>query len=277
MGYSDAWRGRINALAEGLGLPVQTLAVADIVRDDETEPAIRGELALRRAILDEVGLNGATVSPCTNCYNCKILSLVNAARYESANILFAHHADDALSSFLKSALMYLDRWRDGNETFDRARFRVLCMQIATDLRDGQSGAIDRLTALIASGHAQTSEPPVEQRDIKGQPYRIGRPMFFVPEATTAEVVRDLGLRAESSGCGHTAAAGTRTPREIVHYELLPFVAETDSGRAALQNLFDAVSAGLCDDGTTNIDVRGARHLILGARYKGGPETLSDRL
>ncbi|MDB5438335.1 MAG: hypothetical protein JWM33_762, partial [Caulobacteraceae bacterium] len=132
MGYSQAWRGRIEQLAESLRLSVQILTVADIVRNEEAEPAIRRELAIRRAFLDDDGASKQAVSPCTNCYNCKILSLVDAARRDSPNILFAHHADDALSSFLKSGLMYLDRWRDGNESFDRERFRSLGLQLAAD-------------------------------------------------------------------------------------------------------------------------------------------------
>ena len=277
MGYSQAWRGRIESLAESLRLPVQILTVADIVLSDETEPSIRRELTVRRAFLDEEGASRRTVSPCTNCYNCKILSLVDAVRGESPHILFAHHAEDALSSFLKSALMHLDRWQDGNETFDREKFRGLALRVAAELRAGTKGAVDRLTSLIDSGDAHTSEPPVERRKFKENGYRIGRPMFFVREAMTVAVTQDLGLCAESSGCGHSAAASTRTPREIVHYEILPFVAETDAGKAALGELFEAVAAGLAIDGSTGVDVRGVRHLLLGTRYKGGPDTLADRV
>ncbi|MEG8057048.1 hypothetical protein QP150_10165 [Sphingomonas sp. 22L2VL55-3] len=102
-------------------------------------------------------------------------------------------------------------------------------------------------------------------------------MFFVRESVAAQIALDLGIQAESSGCGHTAAAATRTPREIVHRELLPLVAETHMGKAVLQELLEAVVTGLRADGTASVDVRGVRHLALGERYKGGPGTLADRL
>lgn len=276
MGYSSTWRGRIEGLAQHLRLPLQTLTVAEIMQDDETEPAIRQELALRRAILDDTSPS-TQISPCTNCYNCKILSLVDFARLDSANILFAHHADDALSSFLKAALMYLDRWRDGNRSFDRDRFRAMGFKMAADLRNGNKTTEDELISLIASSHAHTSEPPMERREIKGYAYRIGRPMFMVKEAWTAAFVQDLEIRAESSGCGHTLAAATRTPREIVHLEVIPHVAETARGREALDDLWTAIAAGISRDGTASFDARGERHLLLGESYKGGPGTLADRL
>ncbi|MDB5439995.1 MAG: hypothetical protein JWM33_2422, partial [Caulobacteraceae bacterium] len=146
-----------------------------------------------------------------------------------------------------------------------------------DLQDGGRTTIALLTSLIDLGCAHTSEPPVERREFKENSYRIGRPMFFVQEATIVEAVQRLGVLAESSGCGHTAAMGTRTPREIVHYELLPFISRTDAGKAALREISEAVAAGLGKDGTTGIDVRGVRHLLLGANYKGSPDTLADRI
>lgn len=276
MGYSSTWRGRIEGLAQHLGLPLQMLTVAEIMQDDDTEPAIRRELVLRRAILDDTSPS-TQVSPCTNCYNCKILSLVDFARLDGGNILFAHHADDALSSFLKAALMYLDRWRDGNKSFDRDRFRALGLQVAADLRNGHKVSQDELISLIVAGHAHTSEPPIERREIKGYAYRIGRPMFSVKEAWTAAFVQDLEIRAESSGCGHTLATATRTPREIVHLEIIPYVAETARGREVLDDLRAAIAAGIGRDGTASFDARGERHLLLGDSYKGGPGNLADRL
>lgn len=276
MGYSSDWRRRIESLAEHLRLPLQTLTVAEIMQDDETEPAIRRELALRRALLDD-NRPSTEVTPCTNCYNCKILSLVDFARHENANILFAHHADDALASFLKAALMYLDRYRDGQMSFDRGRFRTLALRVANELKIGGQTTEEELIALIGLGHAHTSEPPMEHREIKGYAYRISRPMFGVREAWTAAFVRDLAIRAESSGCGHTLASATRTPREIVHLELIPHASATVAGRRALDRLRSAIATGIGKDGTASFDARGERHLLLGESYKGGPRTLADRL
>lgn len=277
MGYARDWRDRIERLATALGQPVEILVVADLVRDDLTEPGIKRDLAVRRAFLDSDGASDPAVTPCTNCYNCKILSLVDAARHDAPTILFAHHATDALSSFLKSALMHIDRWDDDNSAYERNRFRKLGTRIARDLRAGSPTQVDRLAELLDQGKAHTSEPPVERRSLQGQAYSIGRPMFFLEEAATTALVEALGVAAESSGCGHSAAASTRTPREIVHYELLPLIAETAAGRAAIQDISDLLAASLNADGTVQTDARQSRHMLLGAAYKGGPETLADRL
>lgn len=277
MGYAKDWRHRIARLAEALGLPVEVLVVANLVRNDLTEPGIKRDLAVRRAFLDGPSVSDPAVTPCTNCYNCKILSLVDAARHDAPTILFAHHATDALSSFLKSALMQIDRWDDDNPVYERHRFRELGTRIALDLRAGSAGQVDRLADLLNQGKAHTSEPPVERRALHSQAYTIGRPMFFLQEDATTALVETLGIVAENSGCGHTSAASTRTPREIVHYELLPLIAETAGGRASIQELSDRLAESLNADGTAPTDARQSRHMLLGTAYKGGPETFANRL
>jgi len=277
MGYNPEWRHRILTLGEALGQHIDIVVVADVMQDDRTEPGIRRDLALRRAFLDQDNSANPIVTPCTNCYNCKILSLVDATRRDVPTILFAHHATDALSSFVKTALMYIDRWDDGHRLFDRDRFRSLGKRMAQALRDGERSTMEKLTSLLDARLAHTAEPPFEHRMLQGHPYSIGRPLFFVQESATARLVRDLGIDAEGSGCGHTAAAATRTPREIVHHELLPMIAETEVGRTTLQDLAARLTDSLRSDGTIDIDIRAARHSLLGPDYKGGPTTLADRL
>lgn len=277
MGYSRDWRRRIEQLAVALGQQVEILVVADVMRNDLTEPGIRRDLALRRAFLDSPESAAPGITPCTNCYNCKILSLVDAARRDEPTILFAHHSTDALSSFLKSAVMYIDRWDMGNHVFERAAFRATATAVAKELRAGSERQLERLVDLLCNGRAQTSEPPVERRTLQGQSYIIGRPLFDLKEDATVALVKELGLQAETSGCGHSEAAASRTPREIIHYELLPFIAETAGGRSALEKLARHLTKSLNPDGTIPFDARESRHDLLGPAYKGGPETLADRL
>lgn len=277
MGYSDNWRHRIRALADVLALPIDIVEVASLISDDELDESVRKDLALRRAFLDSLEAGALMATPCTNCYNCKILSLVHADVGPGATILFAHHATDVLASFLKSVLMFHDRWAHGNTVFDRARFRSFGRDVAADLRTTESRYMGLFERYLEEGAAQTSEPPLEHRELHGRAYTISRPLFFVEERTTAALVASMELRAESSGCGHSAAASTRTPREIVHHELLPFVEETTDGRANLRRLFNLVVESVRVDGTVEVDVRTSRHLILGIEYKGGPNQLADRL
>jgi tRNA(Ile)-lysidine synthase TilS/MesJ len=277
MGYSSDWRGRIESIARSLSLPLEIITVSRLVEEAAVDPAVRKDLALRRAFLDGPGATAPAVTPCTNCYNCKIISLVHAGVSESPTILFAHHAQDVLSSFIKSGLMYIDRWEEGRRIFNKDAFRRLGNRVANELRRGHQATIDQFASLLLEGKAQTSEPPMERRTLHGRTYTIARPLFFVDESATAALAIATGARPEGSGCGHTAAAATRTPREIVHHELIPMISETAKGRATLRAFLELVASSLTVEGSLTFDVRGSRHLLLGTDYKGGPSDLADRL
>jgi hypothetical protein len=277
MGYSREWRGRIEEIARSLSLPLEIVSVSKLAEDQTVDADVRRDLAVRRAFLDSPAASAPTVTPCTNCYNCKIISLVYGAGPAPPNILFAHHSQDALSSFLKSALMYLDRWEEGRKVFDKGSFRNLGIQIANGLISGKQATFDKLVSLLAEGKAHTSEPPVERRTLHGHTYVISRPLFFLDEVDTTALAQAADVRPESSGCGHSTSSATRTPREIVHYELLPNIAATESGRASLNALLELLAQHLTADGAATTDARGNRHRLLGAAYKGGPGDLADRL
>jgi hypothetical protein len=277
MGYSREWRDRILAIAAHLDLPLEVHVVKSIMIDDQLDADARQDLLRRRTFLDSPAAAGPTVTPCTNCYNCKIISLVHGGSGHLPILYFAHHATDSLASFLKSALMFHDRWARGNSIFDRHRFRGLAQLVAEDLRGGRSEYLKIFRAYLEDGSAHTSEPPLERRYLHGVDYVIGRPLFFVAEETTAELAASLCVRTESSGCGHSISSKTMTPREIVHREMLPAIAETPQGHLNLQKLQEAIKGRLNTDGTAQADVRTSRHILLGSTYKGRPEQLADRL
>ena len=277
MRYSPAWRGRIMSLADRLGLGVDVIEVDTLIKGENLDSSARDDLAVRRAFLDKADSTGLSITPCTNCYNCKIISLVYGDKQPAGLLLFAHHARDVVSSFLKSALMFEDRWKHGHKTFDRTRYRRSAMAMADELCLDDAPTLNRLERILTDGFAQTSEPPLERRALHRYDYRIGRPLFFVDEETNAETVRKLGIPAESSGCGHSATATTLTPREIVHREMIPRLVQTHRGRQSLLRMHDMVTESLKVDGTVISDVRTHRHLLLGAEYKGGPEQLADKL
>lgn len=277
MGYNPMWRGRIETIARTLSLPLEIVTASTLVKDDTVAPEVRRDLALRRAFLDKLTAADSTVTPCTNCYNCKIISLVHADDSATQTILFAHHAQDALSSFIKSAIMYIDRWKEGRPVFNRDAFRHIGFEIANDLRSGKQSTVDFIASLLAEGKAHTSEPPIERKTLHGSAYVIARPLFFVDESATAALAKAVVAQPESSGCGHTMAATTRTPREIVHHELIPLVSETAAGRESLRTLLRLLADSFAPDGTAFVDVRGSRHVLLGPDYKGSPADLGDRL
>lgn len=277
MGYSSEWRGRIENIARALSLPLEIVTVAALVEDDSIDSAARNDLALRRAFLNGPGVDAPTVTPCTNCYNCKIISLVHAKGSVVPTIFFAHHVQDVLSSFIKSAIMHIDRWEDGHVIFDRNAFRRLGDRVADELRSGRQATVDQFASLLAERQANTSEPPIERRTLHSRTYMIARPLFFVDEAATTALAKASGAQPESSGCGHTTAAASRTPREIVHHELIPRISETSSGRDALRALLDLLATSLLADGSASFDSRSSRHLVLGSAYKGSPADLADRV
>ena len=248
-----------------------------MAKDDALDSEVRRDLVRRRAFLDNLAAN-PTVTPCTNCYNCKIISLVHADSSGTRTILFAHHAKDVLSSFMKSALMYIDRWEEGRRVFDRDAFRRLGTQIACELRLGDQALVDYLASLLAEGKAHTSEPPIERRTLHGRAYVIARPLFFVDEAATAVLAKTVVAQPESSGCGHSMASTTRTPREIVHHELIPVDLSDGggSGEACACSSACWPTASLRTAPQTS-NVRRSRHLLLGPNYKGSPADLGDRL
>jgi hypothetical protein len=213
MGYSAEWRQRIAVLADALSLAVDIIDVSSLINGSGLEEEVRRNLALRRSFLDAVDANTPTVTPCTNCYNCKIIALVHWRAPTDATVFFAHHAQDALSSFLKSALMFYDRWNNGRAVFERDEFRKLGNQVADELRAGDSRFVTLFRQYLAEGSAQTSEPPRERSLVHSRGCTIVRPLFFVEERATSALVAALGMRAERSGCGHSAAAASRTPRE----------------------------------------------------------------
>jgi tRNA(Ile)-lysidine synthase TilS/MesJ len=279
MGYSATWGARIIRLAETLGLPLTIKPVRDLIDDSSFEAEARRDLTLRRSLLEKLAITPApTTSPCTNCYNCKIISLVNGFQtFGESTLYFGHHATDMLGSFIKSALMYSDRWESGFEVFDRDRFRYHAIQLADALSARRRRTLCRLEHYLASGYASTSEPPVQRGNVHGRDYLILRPMIFATEADTATLTRTLPVRAESSGCGHTAAASTRTPREIVQLEALPLIEASTDGLKTLGWLQNLIIENLTPTGELTSDARQRRHEILGATYKGGRNELPDRL
>src|SRR5258707_677154 len=77
MGYSHLWRDRISLIGAHLDLPLEIVTVRSLMIDDNLDAEARHDLLRRRIFLDSPAAAGPTVTPCTNCYNCKIISLVH--------------------------------------------------------------------------------------------------------------------------------------------------------------------------------------------------------
>lgn len=166
--------------------------------------------------------------------------------------------------------MYHDRWVEGHSTFDRTHFIELMQRVIDDFRRPHSYFADVFLGYLDHGLAMTEEPAYEKNCLHKVEYEIARPLMLVDEETLraySQVV--LRVNVESSGCGHTMASITRTPRELVQYELLPVVRRDPVGRATLQRMKVAIIDELQPDGSLRADTRRKRDRILGADYKGG--------
>jgi tRNA(Ile)-lysidine synthase TilS/MesJ len=278
MGYSPRWGERVHRLADKLRVPIDVIRVAEVSDSGDVRAEVRADLHRRWNFLKTLEhappAKDEYVTPCTNCYNCKLISLTELRRSSSEILYFGHHGDDMLSSFLKSCLMYYDRWYNGHSTFTRDNFTCLLQVAGSDLANAQSLMAEQFLTFLAEGWASTEEPVYEEHVLHGRSYRIGRPLLAATEDMLRSYSDGLGLQVESSGCGHSKAQATRTPRELVQFELLPALRKHSAGRENLQRISAAIFHALTAQGSLRVDARRGRDALLGEEYKGG--VLSDK-
>ena len=211
MGYSPTWKDRIRGLARRLELDLVILDVRSMTKPTDPSDSIKADMSRRRAFLDDLARQPMeAVTPCTSCYNCKLLALVQSLEGDDSPLYFGHHGDDMISSFLKACIMYHDRWVDGHLSFLRSNYVALVRRLETDLLTAHSAFESSFLNFLDSGHAMTDEPPYEARTLHDVRYEIGRPLIHLEEDDLRAYTNALiGNCAESSGCGHTVALATR--------------------------------------------------------------------
>ena len=228
----------------------------------------REYLKSRIVMLDNIGSSSMEMrSPCTECYNTKVTLLkLEAERQGATAIAFGHHATDAIASFLKAALMYIDRWDRGHLIWKRQNFSALIDESAVEF-EAQSEAhpiLDQIGSLAATDLAATDEPPMQS---VGRRLRIVRPLFGVFEHEIKLLQNTNCSAPEPSGCGHGATKETETPREMIHYHLLNRLLMCSCGAEHLLQLHDLASSGIKEDGALKMNTRNMRSDLLGAQYR----------
>lgn len=270
MGYSPRWESRIKRIADHLELPLNVIKVAEVMKSDTVATQVRNDLAKRRNYLDKLAIvSDKNVTPCTNCYNCKIIAMTNHHQATDELLYFGHHSDDMMSSFLKSCIMYHDRWAEGHNVFERRNFVELAIRVTNDLMDNRSAFLKIFLHYLDTGLAATEEPVYENNNLHGTNYSVGRPLILVREEMLRAYSAALQLDVESSGCGHSVASKTRTPRELVQYEMLPALYRHPIGIRNSAQIEAAVFENLTSQGKLRIDARRNRDSLLGNAYKGG--------
>ncbi|WLS44758.1 hypothetical protein Q3V37_25750 [Micromonospora profundi] len=267
MGYSAAWERSVSANLHSLGFEPICIS-AKAAHASLPDGANRKSLLNLSLTAVSREMPDARFTACTGCYNSKVLVMLNYIRNLGGGpfdrIVFGHHATDAASSFLKAALMYIDRWDDGNSMYDPRRFRDLAVQYRSSVIVGDRGLSERVRSLAADGKAATDEAPLQDL-VMSSGELVVRPLFPVWEKEILGYAGSMG-KLESSGCGHTSSKLRQTPREIVQYEIVRPLEEDESFRRHMTQMIEIC---LTADGRAAVDTRRLRPKLLGESYKPG--------
>jgi len=266
MGYEVEWAERVYSRASSVGIEPEVVNVRSVVKRTGDQYVT---LANNLAVLDRPQSSADTFTPCTYCYNAKVIALEEAAcRLGASRIAFGHHQTDACASLLKEALMHIDRWDHGHDVYRRSNFEGLVASLHDEAAqystedDPDTPLLCRIAALVQEGLVDTDEPP-RQRLRDGSDIDIVRPMFFVDEALISAHVAHAKLHTEGSGCGHGATLNTQTPREMVHFRVLARVNPSAFGRYLTRLLRSCVT----ENGSARVKARRKRRQLLGDTYK----------
>lgn len=277
MGYEQKWGVRVAGMARDLGFEASTVEVRSPIVQRELPESSRQRLRLNLEVLNSLGNTGTSGSytPCTSCYNSKVVMLDAAlSRLGITTVAFGHHATDAASSLLKSAFMYIDRWDRNSRQYSVTSFREIAEGFLTEMLSSSTpqDLCARIDYLVRNQLTTTNEPPRQSligsvnRPLEAVGRRVIRPLFDTWESDLARSADELGLRTEPSGCGHSLARDTLTPREIVQLEVVRVL----EARGARDRLHDWVNFSLSADGTLLFDARKHRQELLGESYKPHP-------
>lgn len=268
MGYESGWGDRIRALARSIGISAEIVDVRQTQNALKVEPVLI-DIRRRLTILDSLGMKSdAEVTPCTHCYSVKALSLDLAAkRHGIPRVAFAHHMTDAAASLLKEALLHVDRFDYGHETYVRDNFEHLVQRLALEATQDdvdQLPLTNRISQLVTQGRVDTDEPPRQplRSDLPNE-VEIVRPFFEVDEDYILDIVKALEIGTEGSGCGHGLTAASETPREMVHHRVL-----TGRGNSSFfSHVAELVLCSVDNEGRGRVQARQRRRELLGDAYK----------
>jgi hypothetical protein len=269
MGYESGWARRIVELAETLEIGVGIVGVRGPQRPGIGD-ADHLQIRKRLEILNSIGSSaGSSVTPCTHCYNTKVIALDNAVRDRGlAKIAFGHHRTDACASLLKEALLRIDHIDRGHDLYARGNFESLVQELALEGAEypRTGGELTRrITELVQDRRIDTDEPPRQPLRLDNDGVEIIRPLFGTWESMLIRLSKQMWATPEGSGCGHGATANTETPREMVQYRVLRNASAQFSAHIAA-----LVLSGVSQDGRTSIKARYRRGVDLGVGYKATP-------
>jgi hypothetical protein len=182
-------------------------------------------------------------------------------------VAFGHHGTDACTSLLKAAFMYVDRWDSGNERYLPQNIRAIAESFGMEARrlrdqETRSKLIPQIHQLVQEYKATTDEPP-RQKLLREGTRIIIRPLFDILETELIEVSEHMALPTEGSGCGHSLATSTYTPREIIQFQTLRQL----EAEANIEFIQSWTRYALDTTGALKTNSRHRRNELLGPDYK----------
>lgn len=263
IGYSIDW-SRHMKLLEDQNIPVKVIDRAYMQRLPQWTK--ENEIACYFSMMKENVRKQLT--PCTPCYNAKVLMLQQLAEAEGVTeCAFGHHGTDAVTSLLKSYFMYVDRFELLHETFNIVDFKrmVLKNRHFFELEKEsfiQSELFKKIEFLIEKEKIGTDEP-IRQKCGK---LEIVRPMFPIFEIEIKNALcgdKKIFPRAECF-ISDIRCTGFESPREIIQKNIC-----LDSRTKAenMELLLQLIQKHLDRDGCLKFDARRNRTEVFGASYQ----------
>lgn len=224
------------------------------------------------------GIGSDNITPCTQCYNVKMLAMLSfAAELQCYKIALGHHLDDAISSMLKTYLYCYDSLVQKRKSFDIHIFYDLVKSFkAAALSDGlcffDTFYCENFLDYCASGFVATEEPPKKAINMYTISCDIIRPLFALEKNDIELFFEKEKIDFESQKC-ILRCSTYLSPREIVDKEIMSELKYIDSERNVKKFFIEQILKNLEPDGALVVDARMQRDKVLGSDYKRGYNTI----
>ena len=208
------------------------------------------------------------LTPCTPCYNAKILMLQHIAKMkEVTECAFGHHGTDAVTSLLKSMFMYLDRFEKGNKSFNITRFYDLVDEykpiFGVTVNEFIKSAFYKFIEDLIKNERIGTDEPIRQ---KCGNINIIRPMFEIleDEIKDEDVIKKLSFPKSECFIRGVRNGNFISPREYIQKVIC---LNKNTNKENLRLLLQLIKNNLKEDGSLKYDARRNRTTLLGSLYE----------
>lgn len=263
IGYNASWGEQINLLKQ-YGIEAYVISL-DYIENIVTKSEKKMIIDYFKSIKENV-YKGLTA--CTPCYNGKVLMLEYlTGKLGIHEIAFGHHGTDAVTSLLKSYLMYLDRYKIGHVYFKLESFADIVQEykkkFIVEINEFTQSEIGLdIKRLLKKGIVGTDEP-IRQKYFS---FNIIRPLFDVLESEIENILESEDIKFSKAECFrmNIRKCEVLTPREIIQKEI---VNSEETNVEIIRYILKLIKNELKTDGTLKYNVRKQRTELLGREYE----------